>query len=470
MNFKDDKPRESCGIFAISDHPEAAKMTYFGLYALQHRGQESTGIAVEKANGIISHKGMGLVPDVFDPTHLELLEGRSAIGHVRYSTTGSSILTNAQPFVVRHRKKSYAVAHNGNIVNAYELKRELEEAGSIFQTTMDTEILLHLFVKNLSLGFEQSLVATVSRMKGAFSFAMLTGKGEIIGIKDPNGFRPLCLGRLNGSYVLASETCALDLVQAEFIRELDPGEIVVINGNDIKSLHVKTPENRSFCIFEFIYFARPDSTFFGKNVYQIRKAHGRRLAQESHVDADLVMPFPDSGTYAALGYAEASGLPFEMGMIRNHYVGRTFIQPTQSMRDFGVRVKLNPVKELLKGKDIVIIEDSIIRGTTVKTRVKALRELGVNRVHLRVSGPPHRYPCHYGIDFSTRGELIAANYTIAEMTERLGLNSLYYLSLDGLLESTGVAAPEKRFCKACFDGCYPVTFDDNIRKDCLEAI
>jgi amidophosphoribosyltransferase len=299
---------------------------------------------------------------------------------------------------------------------------------------------------------------------------MLTGKGEIIGIKDPNGFRPLCLGRLNGSYVLASETCALDLVEAEFIRELDPGEIVIINGNDIKNLHVKTPPDRSFCIFEFIYFARPDSTFYGKNVYQVRKSHGRRLAEESHVEADLVMPFPDSGTYAALGYAEACRLPFEMGMIRNHYVGRTFIQPTQSMRDFGVRIKLNPVKELLKGKDIVIIEDSIIRGTTVKTRVKTLRELGVNKVHMRVSGPPHRFPCHYGIDFSTRGELMAANYEIEEMTELLGLDSLYYLSLEGLLESTGVASPEKCFCKACFDGCYPVTFDDHIRKDCLEVI
>jgi len=469
MDIGHDKPRESCGIFAISDHTEAAKMTYFGLYALQHRGQESTGIAVATGDDIVSHKGMGLVPDVFDPSHMELLEGESAIGHVRYSTTGSSILSNAQPFVVRHRKKSYAVAHNGNIVNAYQLKRELEEAGSIFQTTMDSEILLHLFVKNLSLGFEPSLIATVSRLKGAFSFAMLTGKGEIIGIKDPNGFRPLCLGRLNGSYVLASETCALDLVQAEFIRELDPGEIVIIKGNSIKSLHVKTPQKRSFCIFEFIYFARPDSTFFNKNVYQIRKAHGRKLAKESHIEADLVMPFPDSGTYAAIGFAEESGLPFEMGMIRNHYVGRTFIQPTQSMRDFGVRIKLNPVKELLKGKDIIIIEDSIIRGTTVKTRVKALRELGVKRVHMRVSGPPHRYPCHYGIDFSTRGELIAANYTVEKMTELLGLDSLYYLSLDGLLKSTGVESPENNFCKACFDGCYPVPFDDGISKDCLES-
>jgi len=268
--------------------------------------------------------------------------------------------------------------------------------------------------------------------------------------------------------VLASETCALDLVQAEFIRELDPGEIVIIDDGSIKSIHVPVPGRRAFCIFEFIYFARPDSSFYGTNVYQIRKAHGRCLARESSVDADFVMPFPDSGTYAALGYSEASGIPFEMGMIRNHYVGRTFIQPTQSMRDFGVRVKLNPIKSLLKGKDIIIIEDSIIRGTTVKTRVKALRELGVKRVHMRVSGPPHRFPCHYGIDFSTRGELIAANKTVEELREHLGLDSLYYLSLEGLLRATNVKKPENHFCKACFDGCYPVTFEDNLSKDCLE--
>ena len=472
MNYNpstDQRPREACGIFGISGHNEAAKMAYFGLYALQHRGQESAGIAVARENAIQAHKGMGLVPDVFDSEHMEDLQGLNAIGHVRYSTTGSSILTNAQPFVVQHRKKSYAVAHNGNIVNAYELKRELEEAGSIFQTTMDTEIFLHLFVKNLGLGFEQALVAAVTKLKGAFSFAMLTGKGEVIGIKDPYGFRPLCLGRLNGNYVLASETCALDLVQADYIRELDPGEIVIILGDQIKSIHVPVPNKRSFCIFEFIYFARPDSSFFGKNVYQIRKAHGARLAQESPVEADFVMPFPDSGTYAALGYSEASGIPFEMGMIRNHYVGRTFIQPTQSMRDFGVRIKLNPIKTLLKGKDIIIIEDSIIRGTTVKTRVKTLRELGVKRVHMRVSGPPHRYPCHYGIDFSTRGELIAANKSVAELEKHLGLDSLYYLSLDGLLAATMVSKPETHFCKACFDGCYPVAFEDRISKDCLEV-
>jgi amidophosphoribosyltransferase len=465
----DQRPREACGIFGISGHNEAAKMAYFGLYALQHRGQESAGIAVARNNTIYAYKGMGLVPDVFDSEHMDDLQGLNAIGHVRYSTTGSSILTNAQPFVVRHRKKSYAVAHNGNIVNAYELKRELEEAGSIFQTTMDTEIFLHLFVKNLDLGFEGALVAAVQKLQGAFSFAMLTGKGEVIGIKDPYGFRPLCLGRLNGNYVLASETCALDLVQADYIRELDPGEIVVINGDQIKSIQVPVPDRRAFCIFEYIYFARPDSSFFGNTVYQIRKAHGARLAQESPVDADFVMPFPDSGTYAALGYSEASGIPFEMGMIRNHYVGRTFIQPTQSMRDFGVRIKLNPIKTLLKGKDIIIIEDSIIRGTTVKTRVKTLRELGVKRVHMRVSGPPHRFPCHYGIDFSTRGELIAANKSVAALEKHLGLDSLYYLSLEGLLEATTVSNPEAHFCKACFDGCYPVAFEDSLSKDCLET-
>ena len=464
-----DKPRESCGIFGICDHPEAAPLTYFGLYALQHRGQESAGIATIRGDTIVEHKGMGLVSDVFDMNHLKVLEGRSAVGHVRYSTTGSSVLTNAQPFLVRHRKKSYAVAHNGNIVNAHTLKDELEESGSIFQTTMDSEIFLHLFVKNLEYGFEQALVNSVSRLQGAFSFVMLTSLGEIIGIKDPYGFRPLCLGKLNGNYVLASETCAFDLVEAEFVRELDPGEIVIIGPDSIKSIKTSPATRRAFCIFEFIYFARPDSTFYGQNVYLTRKAHGRRLAQEAPVEADFVMPFPDSGTYAALGYSEASGIPFEMGMIRNHYVGRTFIQPTQSMRDFSVRIKLNPVKNLLKGKDIIIIEDSIIRGTTVRTRVKALRELGVRKVHMRVSGPPHRFPCHYGIDFSTRGELIAATKTVEELREFLGLDSLYYLSIDGLLNATEFKSPENNFCKACFDGCYPVAFDTQLSKDCLES-
>jgi amidophosphoribosyltransferase len=297
---------------------------------------------------------------------------------------------------------------------------------------------------------------------------MLTSRGEVIGIKDPYGFRPLCLGKLNGSYVLASETCAFDLVEAEFVRELDPGEIVIISQDGIKSIKTPHADQRAFCIFEFIYFARPDSTFYGKNVYLTRKAHGRCLAQEAPVEADFVMPFPDSGTYAALGYSEASGIPFEMGMIRNHYVGRTFIQPTQSMRDFGVRVKLNPIKKVLEGKDIIIIEDSVIRGTTIKTRVKALRKLGVGKVHMRVAGPPHRFPCHYGIDFSTRGELIAAKKTVEELREYLGLDSLHYLSIEGLLKSIGIENPEKNFCKACFDGSYPVAFDENLTKECLE--
>ncbi len=464
-----DKPRESCGVFGIHGCPDASKLAYFGLYALQHRGQESAGVSVMKGGRIYSHKGMGLVSDVFDMEILERLDGLNAIGHVRYSTTGSSVHFNAQPFVVNHRNKAYAVAHNGNIVNAHVLKQELEESGSIFQTTMDTEILLHLVVKNLKYGFEQSLVETVSRLEGAFAFVLLTSRGEVIGIKDPYGFRPLCLGSLNGHYVLASETCALDLVNANFIREIDPGEIVIINEHGIKSIKPEIRMNRALCIFEFIYFARPDSTIYNRNVYEIRKAHGRRLAQENPVDADLVMPFPDSGTYAALGYSEMSGIPFELGMIRNHYVGRTFIQPTQSMRDFGVRVKLNPVKSLLKGKDIIIIEDSIIRGTTVRTRVKALRELGVKRVHMRVAGPPHRHPCHYGIDFSTRGELIAANKTEEELCCSLGLDSLHYLSLEGTLEATGVEDPYNNFCKACFDGCYPVKFDETLTKDCLET-
>lgn len=466
----DERPRDECGVFGIHGHPEAAKITYFGLYALQHRGQESAGIAVAHDKRIQVHKGMGLVPEIYSMDELEKLKGSSAIGHVRYSTTGDSVLTNAQPFIARHKKKMYAVGHNGNLVNAHTLKQELEELGSIFQTTMDSEIAIHLFIRNLERGFVQGMVDTVSRLKGAFSFVVLTGKGELIGVKDPNGFRPLCMGRLNGHYVLASESCALDLVQAEFIRELDPGEIVIIDDSGVRSLVPEKKIKQSLCIFEYIYFARPDSTIAGYNVYQMRKAHGKRLAQEAPVDADFVMPFPDSGNYAALGYSEESGIPFEMAMIRNHYVGRSFIQPTQSMRDFAVRIKLNPVKEQIAGKDIIIIEDSIIRGTTAKTRVKALRELGAKKVHMRISCPPHRFPCFYGIDFSTKGELIAAKKSIDELREFLGLDSLHYLSIEGMLEASGVENPEDFFCKACFDGKYPVEIDGGLSKNCLDDL
>jgi amidophosphoribosyltransferase len=465
-----DKPREACGVFGIHEHPEAGKITYFGLYALQHRGQESAGIAVARNRCITTHNGMGLVSDVFRMDHLEKLNGGSAIGHVRYSTTGSSTLINAQPLTVHYMNNDYALAHNGNLVNAHLLKQELEQDGSIFRSTMDSELALHIFIKNLKYGFEQALLNMVTRIKGAYSFVLLTGRGEVVGIKDPNGLRPLCLGMLNGHYVLASESCALDLLQAEFVRELDPGEIVIIDDNGIRSLFSDQPRQRTFCIFEYIYFARPDSTIYGRNVYLTRKAHGRQLAQEAPVTADLVMPFPDSGNYAALGYCEESGLPFEIAMIRNHYIGRTFIQPTQNMRDSGVRIKLNPVRELLKGKEIIIIEDSIIRGTTARTRIKALRELGVKKIHMRVSCPPHRFPCYYGIDFSTRGELIAATKSVQELQSYIGLDSLHYLSLEGLLESTtpGNPAEKTQFCKACFDGHYPIPVEAGVSKACLE--
>jgi len=468
--FENERPRDECGVFGLYRHPEAAKLTYFGLYALQHRGQESAGISVSRENNkIVSHKGMGLVHDVFKMEDLERIEGGSAIGHVRYSTTGDSVLTNAQPFVVQHKGRSYAVAHNGNLVNAHKLKEELEENGSIFQTTMDSEVFLHLFVKNLKSGDVLTAIKkAVLKIEGAYSFVLLTCKGEVIGVKDPNGFRPLALGKLNGNYLLSSETCAFDLVQAEFVRELDPGEIVIINEDGVTSIKPDpVPKKSSLCIFEYIYFARPDSTIFGKNVYQMRKAHGRRLAQEAPVDADLVMPFPDSGNYAAIGYAEESGIPFEMAMIRNHYVGRSFIQPTQSMRDFAVKVKLNPVREVIRNKEIIIIEDSIIRGTTAMTRVKALRDLGAKKVHMRISCPPHRFPCYYGIDFSSKGELVAASKTEEELTKYLGLDTLHYLSIEGMLEASGVTNPEDHFCKACFDGTYPVPFDPEFTKSCM---
>jgi amidophosphoribosyltransferase len=469
MFGNDGRPKEACGIFGISDHPNAAQLTYFGLYALQHRGQESAGIAVLGDDGAVQcKKGMGLVPDIFSKDDLGSLKGNLAIGHVRYSTTGASQLQNAQPFLVQHKNWTFALAHNGNITNANKLKNELEDDGSIFQTTMDSEIAIHVFIKSLRGNtLEDALINTVKKLEGAYSFVAMTSNGELIGIKDPHGFRPLCLGKLNGRYVLASETCALDLVQAEFVRELDPGEIVIINKDGIRSISTVKAEKRAFCIFEYIYFARPDSTFFGKNVYQMRKAHGRELAKESHVDADLVMPFPDSGVYAAIGYSEESGIPFEMGMIRNHYVGRTFIQPTQEMREFGVRVKLNPVKEALKNKEIIIIEDSIIRGTTAKTRIKALRDLGVKKIHMRISCPPHKFPCAYGIDFSSKGELIAAKKSVEELRNYLGLDTLHYLSIDGLVKSTGISGPEEGFCKACFDGKYPVEFDKSVSKMCL---
>lgn len=463
--YEEQELKEECGIFGIYGHPEAAKLTYFGLYALQHRGEESAGIVISDGSQVREQKGMGLVADVFNEQSLSALHGNLAIGHVRYSTTGSSMLKNAQPFLVSHAGMALAIAHNGNLTNAHGLRQSLEKKGSIFQSTMDSEIFIHLIAHSLEQGFESALIHALSQVQGAYSMLLLT-QDQLIGARDPHGFRPLCLGKLNGAYVLASETCALDLIEAQYVRDIEPGEIIFINQNGLRSVKPAAKIQSAFCIFEFIYFARPDSYIFGQNVYQVRKRLGQMLAKEFQPQGDLAMPFPDSGNYAALGFAEASKIPFEMGVIRNHYVGRTFIQPSQSMRDFGVRVKLNPVRSVLKGKRVVIIEDSIIRGTTSRTRVQAVRSAGASEVHMLVSCPPHQFPCYYGIDFSTKGELIACHHSVEEIRKFLELDSLGYLSMEGLVTATGL--PESGFCLACFNGRYSVEPDTAFTKLCLE--
>lgn len=457
-----DELKEECGIVGVFNHPEAANLTYLGLYALQHRGQESTGIVTSDGSKISQHKAMGLVPEVFTEKILQDLIGHLAVGHVRYSTTGASHLLNAQPFSVTHKGGTLAVAHNGNLVNTRALRDELESYGSIFQTTMDTEVIVHLLVRNSPKGLEEAITETFSKVKGAYSMLLMT-QDQLVAIRDPGGFRPLCLGKLNnGAYIVASETCALDLVEAQYVRDIEPGEVLIIDSTGLKSLFPWPKQKHSFCIFEHVYFARPDSDIFGMNVYQSRKQMGKILAKECQLEADLVMPFPDSGNYAAIGYSQASGIPLEMGVIRNHYVGRTFIQPTQSMRDFSVRVKLNPVRSFLEGKRVVVIEDSIIRGTTGRSRIRSLRAVGVKEVHMLISCPPTRSPCYYGIDFPSNTELIAAKKTIEEIREYLNLDTLYYLSLEGMIQATGVNSDS--FCKACFDGNYPVPPDTTFNK------
>lgn len=460
-----DRPREECGVCGIFGHPDAAKLTYFGLYALQHRGQESAGIVASDGKQISQHKAMGLVSEVFDEETIKKLHGHLAVGHVRYSTTGASMLLNAQPFTVTHRGGTLAVAHNGNLVNTRKLRDELENKGSIFQTTMDSEVVVHLLARAAAGDLEKALRESFLQLKGAYSLLLMT-EDQLVAVRDPGGFRPLCLGKLNnGAYIVASETCALDLVEAEYLRDVAPGEILIINKDGLRSVFPWPPQQHSFCIFEHVYFARPDSDIFGINVYQSRKKMGKILARECRVAADLVMPFPDSGNYAAIGYSQESGIPLEMGVIRNHYVGRTFIQPTQSMRDFGVRVKLNPVRSFLEGKRVIIIEDSIIRGTTGRWRIKSLRKIGVKEVHMMISCPPTRNPCYYGIDFSSRGELIAASKSVEEIRQFLDLDTLYYLSLEGMIAATGLEASS--FCKACFDGIYPIEPDPSFKKLCL---
>jgi len=460
-------PREYCGVFGIYGHPDASKLTYFGLYALQHRGQESAGIVVSDGRNVAQHVGMGLVADVFDEARLSKLPGDRAIGHVRYSTTGSSILKNAQPLLVQHGGLYMAIGHNGNLVNSLELRYKLEQHGHIFQSTMDSEVFLQLMARHMKHGLEEALIKTLHRVVGAYSLVIMT-QDTLIAARDPNGFRPLCLGQLNGSYVLASETCAMDLIQATYIRDVEPGEIIFIDKNGLRSVRFAERRQLTQCIFEFIYFARPDSNIFGNNVYMMRKRLGSMLAKEYPLNADFVMPFPDSGNYAAIGYSEATGLPLEMGVIRNHYVGRTFIQPSQIMRDFGVRVKLNPVKSLLKNKKVLVIEDSIIRGTTTRSRIQTIRDAGAKEVHMLVSCPPTRYPCYYGIDFSSKGELIANEKKVDEIRDFIGLDSLGYLSLEGMVDASEM--DKNSFCLACYTGEYPTETCNVFDKYCLEGI
>jgi len=464
--------REYCGLFGIYNNPEAAHMTYLGLYAQQHRGQESAGIVTWDAGKefIREQKGMGLVADVFSERHLQKeLKGDIAVGHVRYSTTGASLIRNAQPFMVRFGDLQLAIAHNGNLSNSAVLRAELEHTGTIFQTTMDTEIVVHLIARNISvhgMEIEDAVAAACRRVEGAFSLLILAND-KMIALKDPNGFRPLAFGRMGDSYVFASETCAFDLIEAEFVRPIEPGEMVVIDRDGMKSLRYCEPKKRSQCIFELIYFARPDSEVFDQNVYQCRKAMGAALAREGAVDADFVMPFPDSGNYACVGYAQESGLPMELCMIRNHYVGRTFIKPSQGERDFSTNMKLNPVRSMVNGKSIVVVEDSIVRGTTIRTRIKKLRDLGAREIHMRVSCPPIKFGCYYGIDFPSRNQLIAAQHDVDEIAKMIGIDSLRYLTIDGLLSS--VRNPQD-FCLACFNGEYPVKPCEHVDKECLEQL
>ncbi len=457
-----DRPREECGVCGVFGHEDAAKLVYFGLYALQHRGQESTGIVASDGLHVTQHKGMGLVPEVFSEENLQELAGHLAVGHVRYSTTGASHILNAQPFTVSHRGGTLAVAHNGNLVNTRTLRDHLEAKGSIFQTTMDSEVVVHLLARATRKGLEEAIKETFSLVEGAYSMLLMT-QDQMVAIRDPGGWRPLCLGKLNnGSYIVASETCALDLVEAQYVRDIEPGEILIIDKNGLKSMKPWPEQKHNFCIFEHVYFARPDSDIFGINVYKSRKRMGEIMARECKIDADFVMPFPDSGNYAAIGYSQASGIPLEMGMIRNHYIGRTFIQPTQSMRDFAVRVKLNPVRSFLKDKRVIIVEDSIIRGTTGRSRIRSLREAGAKEVHMLVSCPPTRHPCFYGIDFSSRGELVAASKTVDEIRKFLNLDTLHYLSLDGMVEATEKG--KDTFCLACFTGEYPIEPENLMHK------
>ncbi|MBK9293988.1 MAG: amidophosphoribosyltransferase [Oligoflexia bacterium] len=447
-----DSFREECGVFGIWNHPEASRMTYLGLYALQHRGQESCGIVTLHEGMHLHHKSLGLVADSFSEQNLDRLKGSAAIGHVRYATTGDNLLTNAQPLTTNLKEGPLALAHNGNIVNSKVLRESLQQDGSIFQGTNDTEAIVHLLARDKAKKFEERLINSLSKIVGAFSLTVLTAK-KLIAVRDPMGFRPLSLAKLGESFVVASETCAFDLIGAKFIRDIEPGEVLIIDEQGMRSLFMPKSDRKAQCIFEHVYFSRPDSVVFGKGVYASRKMLGKILAQEAKVNADIVIPVPDSGVAAALGYAEESGIPFDMGIIRNHYIGRTFIEPRQSIRSFGVKIKLNPMSSLLNNKRVIVIDDSLVRGTTSKKIISLIRQAGATEVHLRIAAPPTIGPCYYGVDTPKKEELIASNQSIEKIRDYIGADSLAYLSTNGLFKA--VAATEESFCAACFTDRYP---------------
>lgn len=452
LSIDSDKFRDECGVFGIEGHAEAAKHTYLGLYGLQHRGQESAGIVSSEGIRIHRARGMGYVADVFKPETLEKLVGEMSIGHVRYSTTGESTNVNAQPILTESWRGPIAIAHNGNLVNAHYLRQRLEAEGAIFQSTSDTEVILHLLAKSPKEDLDEALVDVFRSVRGAFSLLLMTPK-QLYAVRDPHGVRPLCFGKLDDSFVVASETCAFDLIGADFLRDIQPGEIVRLENNRVSSFSIGVAPIRAHCIFEHVYFSRPDSLVFEKSVHRSRHEMGRQLAKECPVEADIVVPVPDSGVTAALGYAEESGIPFDFGLIRNHYVGRTFIEPRQSIRHFGVKVKLNPVRGILQGRRVILIDDSIVRGTTSRKIVEMVRSAGAREVHLRISSPPTVGPCHYGIDTPTFSELIANNRTIEEIEEFTTADSLGYLTLEGLKEAVQA---DSNYCAACFDKDYPI--------------
>ena len=452
IQVDDDHFHDHCGVFGIFGHPEAAKMAYLGLYALQHRGQESAGIASTDGANIHVHKSLGHVQEIFTPDVLAQLPGEAAIGHTRYSTAGDTSLMNAQPVVIDCNKGKLALGHNGNLTNALEVRRRLEHRGSIFQTTSDTEVIVHLIARSSARNLSGAIADALNQVEGAYSLLLLT-RDEIYAIRDPRGFRPLCLGRLNGAWVAASESCAFDLIDAEYVREVEPGEMVRISRSGIESIRFAPEKPHQFCIFEHVYFARPDSVVFGRPVNESRERLGRLLAQEHPSQADLVTPVPDSGVPAAIGFAAESGIPFQMGLIRNHYIGRTFIEPEQAIRDFGVKLKLNPVRRMLEGKRVVLVDDSIVRGTTSRKIVRLVREAGATEVHVRISCPPTISPCYYGVDTPRREELIGANNSVEQIRQFLGADSLGYLSLKSL--RAAVEDKEGKFCTSCYTGSYP---------------